>query len=414
MQATTFQSAAHKNLRILCLIRLIPLTGLLAGGYWLSRSGDFGIHGDFLLALLVGFSLVIATTWVRSYRPTPISRGEFFIHLLVDILVFSLLMFNAGGASNPFVSYYLVPVAIAAITLPALLTWTVGLLCVGAYSLLVFWHMPLPALAPTAELHEAGMWLNFLVSAVLIAFFVNRMATTLRTQEEELNRERARQLEDDQLLAVATLAASAAHELGTPLNTLNVIADDWVDNPDLPEPLREDATLMGNQIRRCRETLQRLAKTGRDFSTRQPVAKPARDYFLELTQRWQLMRPDIRADIQIDPALADANLRFHPALSASIQSLLDNAADASPRWVAVRIERHGEKIHLQIRDRGEGLDPDQLAAGPVDSGKPGGLGLGLYLARSILARHGGAIRFENEPGGGTRTLVDLPLESARD
>lgn len=132
----------------------------------------------------------------------------------------SVLLYLTGGASNPLVSYYLVPVSIAAATLARQLSWAVAGLAFACYSLLLVWYRPVAALAPAmhhgdVNLHVLGMWANFAVSAGLISYFLVNMATELRRQQQHLTRQREEQLRDEQLLGIATLAAGAAHELGT-------------------------------------------------------------------------------------------------------------------------------------------------------------------------------------------------------
>src|SRR5690606_770570 len=99
------QSASHENLRTLCLIRLIPLMGMFYGAYYLLSRDASHLHWNFIFALLAAFIVMVGTTWLRSLRSSPISQREFFAHVAADIGIYTLLMFNTGGAANPFVSY---------------------------------------------------------------------------------------------------------------------------------------------------------------------------------------------------------------------------------------------------------------------------------------------------------------------
>lgn len=420
------QSAAHQNLRTLCLIRTIPVIGLYVGVRYLVGQQGAELSWNFIYTLLFAFTLVILGSWWRSYRPAAIGQFEIFAHLLVDITLYSLLMFNLGGASNPFISYFLVPIAIAAITLSSLLTWVVGVLCLGAYSLLMFWHIPLPSLAPAhnlsgahgggPNLHILGMWINFVVSGALIAYFVNRMATTLNKQEKSLSQQRQRQLEDDQLLAVATVAASAAHDLGTPLNTMRLIIDDWpsFETKNTIDHFSEDLGILRRQIDRCQKILQKLAQTARTFSTQKGNAIAAKSYFSELIERWLLMRPDVQAIWTIDDSAPKIEIQLHPALAASIHNLLNNAADASPHRVEIHITWDELQAQIFIRDHGEGISVQSIPHHPLQSDKPSGMGLGLFLSRSILSRHGGDILLEKHPEGGTQAIIFLPFHRDND
>src|SRR5690606_31158684 len=422
------QLATHQHLRTLCLIRLIPLAGMVVGLYLVQRM-DIQLQWLSVAALLALSVVILGFTWRRSYRTVAITQGEFFGHLLVDIAIFCLLMYHTGGAANPFVSYLLVPITIAAITLPPTLTWLVGLICLASYTALLFWQLPLPALAPHstldhgiaaqsrngADLHLMGMWLNFMVSALLIAYFVKRMARTIAEQERSLSRQQQQQLEDEQLLAVATLTASAAHELGNPLNTIKLISDDWRqrDQATLDPELSADLTLVATQVDRCQRTLQKLAGTARSHSDAGLRSADVESYFRELVEDWLVMRPDVVATFAVDGSARPATMAFHPALTASIHNLLNNAADASPQRVDIAVTWTGQQVELRIRDYGDGINTAITGHRPLRSDKPAGLGLGLFLARSILARHGGTISLE--PGvEGTTTRVTLPMGVGHD
>ncbi|MEA3300260.1 MAG: ATP-binding protein [Pseudomonadota bacterium] len=431
MAPVTAHSAAHQNLRTLCLIRLIPFGGQTLAALYLALAGGWQLPWPPLAALLAAFAALIALSWRRAQNPRPIADGEFFAQLVADALILTLLLYLSGGATNPFVSYYLVPITIAAITLPRGLTLAIGLLCVAAYGGLLFWHVAVPALAPPASghgghgdaglnSHVLGMWVNFAVSALLIIVFVTRMAAAVKARDQALLRQgaeaRARQLEDEQLLAVATLAASAAHDLGTPLNTIRLIADDWRSPPPDGDvaACREDMALISTQVTRCQDSLRKLSATARAFSRQESEEQDAHSYFTELVDRWLLMRPDVNARCEIADGEAVA-VNFHPSLAASIHNILNNAADASPDHVAITVRWDRERATVAIRDRGPGIDPARADGGngPQASDKRDGLGLGLFLSRSILARHGASIDLSPHPEGGTLAVIQLPLAASR-
>jgi len=418
--ASAIAAVLHENLRLFCILRLIPLGGMFYGAYYLLDNGGETLQWDFILVLLAIFTLVIGLGWARSYWQTAIRPWEFLGHLLLDVLIFGLLMYNTGGATNPFVSYLLVPVTIAAIALPSSLTWATGLACLATYSALLFWYVPLPAVAPGhsmsgghhnhgLNLHIIGMWLNFIVSALLIAYFVNKMATTIAVQEQSLSLQQQKRLEDDQLLAVATVAASAAHELGTPLNTMKLISDEWQSAAIDNAILREDMSVLHSQIERCQQTLQKLSGRARKYSGAGLVTQKAREYFADLMEDWAVMRPDVNASWTIRDSDSSVDINYHPSLSASIHNLLNNAGDASPGRVEVTVFWDRSMATVEIRDFGQGLNATDAPLQPGISDKPGGMGLGLYLARTILARHGASLTLQAAPDQGTLIRIDLPL-----
>ncbi|MEZ7859628.1 MAG: two-component system sensor histidine kinase RegB [Porticoccaceae bacterium] len=152
--------------------------------------------------------------------------------------------------------------------------------------------------------------------------------------------------------------------------------------------------------------------TAEESQSSQHKPRQLHSYFLELVERWQLMRPSLNASIEI--AEAPMLALFHPTIDQSILNLLNNAADASPAKVEISINWTRENATLDIRDYGEGLDPlavDELGK-PFVTDKSNGLGLGLFLSRATLTRFGGTVKLQNAAGGGTHTQMILPLQSA--
>lgn len=403
---------------MLNLVRALVLCGQSFALWWFSRVDDIGLAVHPIVIALLLIAVVTALSAWRCRWAWPVSHVEFFCHLLFDVCALSWLLYLSGGAANPFVSYFLVPISIAAATLPAYLTWVIALSSLAAYSLLMVWNVPVPMLMPhhgghgagLPNLHLAGMWWNFAFSAVLITVFVARMAAALRRQEAEIARQREAQLQDQQLLAVATLAAGTAHELGTPLNTLRVLVDELEATVVGQPALQADLGLMRQQIEECKRTLGRLKETA-EFGVgdeAQPVA--AADYLGRLFERWQLLRPRVRAGMRLAADLHEATLSVHPSIGQAILNLLNNAADASPEHVEMHASREGAWLKIDIVDRGPGID-DAHAGRTLPAPSPGsaGLGIGLFLSRSSIERRGGRLDFRALRPAGTVASVRLPL-----
>lgn len=409
---------ALQNLQGLSLIRGLALVGqALALAYFsLIKPIDLPVVAISLVLSIYG--AITAATWVRSKKPVPIVDNEFFIHLLVDIMFFSALLYLSGGASNPFISYYLIPISIAAITLPRRLTVATALPALLCYSWLLNNHITVQALAPMADahgshssagnLHILGMWANFVISAVIITYVISRMAQTLRLQQQRIAEQREHQLRDEQLLAIGTLAAGTAHELGTPLNTMKIISDELVASQSQPNA---ELSLLQSQIELCKTTLRRLLTTAEQSQSSQLQPQLLTHYFSSLIERWQLMRPSLKASIQMAEHYQSAS--FHPTIEQSILNLLNNAADVSPEKVEVDIDWDDKQAQISIRDYGAGLqaeDIDHLGQAFVTN-KRDGLGLGLFLSQATLTRFGGKVSLQNAPSGGTVTQIVLPLNN---
>jgi len=412
-------TTARQNLYRLGLIRAVVFLGQVIALIYFSYFNPVGLPTASIGIVLAIYASVTVATVYRSRLSVAIADREFFIHLLVDIIFFSVLLYFSGGASNPFISYYLIPISIAAITLPRRYTIVVALVALACYSLLLIYHVPVMAIAPTGHahgmggnnLHILGMWANFAVSAAIITYFVSRIATALKQQQQKIAEQRESQLEDEQLLAVGTLAAGTAHELGTPLNTMKLIVDEMLIQQHSDQS--GDLHLLNQQIDQCRTTLKQLQTTAQQFASRDYPEQSLRSYFDQLLERWQLMRPRLKICISYAQCQYSApRLKFHPTIAQSILNLLNNAADASPESVDIRISWTEERVEMQIRDRGAGVDPANIDSigKPFFSSKTQGLGLGLFLSQSTVTRFGGTVSLQDITEGGTLTTITLPAD----
>lgn len=410
-------SAARQNLFRLSLIRGVALIGQVLALIYFTAINPIGLPANAIALVLTIYASVTVATWQRSRMQVPIADHEFFIHLLADILFFSVLLYFSGGASNPFVSYYLIPISIAAITVSRRYSILIAVTALSAYSLLLKYYVPIAAIAPSSHhgasngsLHVLGMWANFAVSAGIIIYFISRMASALKIQEQALALQREAELRNEQLLAVGTLAAGTAHELGTPLNTMKLLVDDMLSGT----PDNQDAILLNQQIEQCKSTLKQLLTTAEQSQSKRLESQSVQSYFAAILERWQLMRPHLQAKINFADSPPSSAV-FEPTIAQSILNLLNNAADASQN-VDVNLSWNATRANIEIRDYGKGLDlgeVDRLGQAFVTD-KADGLGLGLFLSQATLTRFGGSVSLQNAADSerGTLTQIVLPLESA--
>jgi two-component system sensor histidine kinase RegB len=363
-------------------------------------------------AVLLLMGLFSLTTAWRLRLDMPATQMEFLAHLLADLTAFAVLVFFSGGVTNPFVSLMLMPVVIAAISLRPRWVWLLAAVAGSFYGLLLLYYRPLAVADPVAAygMHLAGMWLNFLISAGLIAFFVTRMHAALRARDQELSALRERQLRDERIVALGTQAALAAHELATPLATIQTtaheLAREFANDPDIGA----DCRLLEKQAQACKHILTQLAVRAQDTA---PATQPLDTWLAALVERWQVLRPDAR----IASTLPADRRDFTPpeGLEQAILNVLNNAADVSPGAVEFRAEADGDALQIEIADRGPGLSPEQRAqVGRVlFSGKPGrGWGMGLALTHATLERLRGTLTLMERDGGGTRVRITLPWKQS--
>ncbi|WP_168209755.1 HAMP domain-containing histidine kinase [Chromobacterium paludis] len=331
--------------------------------------------------------------------------------LLADVLVLTELLAFSGGAANPLASLYLPPVLFAALLSPGAFAWLLALLAMAAYGLLFQWHLDWPLNGGNAayafNLHLAGMWISFALSALLIAGFVSWLARQLRRQSEALAAARETQLRDEQLLAVGMQAAGAAHSLSTPLNTLTLLVDELLSERADDPALAQDLRLMQAQLASCRATLVRL-KHG---SEARPEALPLFASLAERLEGWRSLRPDLKLDWRA-PDGDDPRVRLDAAFWPALFNLVNNAAEAGGGEVAVSASLNGGRLRLDIVNRQGCLSEAQLArAGlaPLESAKPAGMGLGMMLSHATLARLGGSLSLDNRAEGGVHARIELPL-----
>ena len=410
-----------------CLAILVAVLGL---GVPLSLEGLFAV-----CALLAAINLF--SHW-RLTLAWPVTQGEVFAQICLDVLALGLLLYQSGGSSNPFSSLLLVPLTITATLLPLAWVWAMAGLTAIAYSVLMLWHQPLPSPALPLEglndfictvtgldrsllnhdngfsLHVVGMWINFLLSAVIVAVFVTRLAAVLRAREQALAKAREHTLRQEQLLALGTLAAGAAHQLGTPLATMAVVIHDlqWQhgDNP----ALKDDLTLLRGQVDLCKDILARMVADAQDRQGHSPIAP--RQLLHQVLDQWRLLQPD--APVAVEEDGADAGwVSDDPTLIQALLNLLENAADACKQGLALRLSPWSEGGRdwccIDILDRGPGIDAgiaERLGDPFISSkGSSGGMGIGFFLSNATVERLGGRVEIFNRDSGGACTRVLLPL-----
>ncbi|WP_114238624.1 ATP-binding protein [Dyella sp. C9] len=373
-----------------------------------------------LLPLLVGIGILavfaVFAAW-RLTQPWPIKQWETILHVGVDTLVLGYLLHFTGGASNPFITLLLIPIALSAAALPVSAVLAVAALVGVAYLVLLFWYVPLPAPIGGAtssgfSLHVLGMGVNFLIMALLLGFFINRLARAVRLQQLEIQRVRERALRDEGILAIATQAAGAAHELNTPLSTMRTLLPEIRREHASDAVLSDDLALLEGQVDRCRTILREMVAFGKAQLSQVPEQITLASFIHSCLERFQLLRPEADLELKMDEHDARTQLRTPRGLRHALINLLNNAADASAlngsQAVALTARCDHGWLELIVRDYGPGFTPTGEPAVLGQSHKQTGLGIGLALAEATAERLEGELTTDNTDNGALM-MLRLPL-----
>ena len=401
---------------------LVRLRWLAAAGqvlattaaHWLFGLGVAVVPIGCVIALTIASNLLLVQLMRSGLTRGPRTRTWFVpVVIVLDVLLLTALLYFSGGAANPFSILYIVHVVMAVVVLGAGWTWLIAAIASLSYGLLLFNYRPLGGerpLSPTVA--SLGQWLAFVLVAALIGYFVGRVAGALRRREQELSAAREQAARSEQLASLSTLAAGAAHELGTPLGTIAVVAKEMELASANDELVNEDAKLIRQEVDRCRAILDRMRVDMIEGLHQKVTVAPLE----ELIDRLRSGLPeDERRRLQVRSVQP---LKFVTgpvrAIEQAVHVLLRNAFDATPadQPVTLDIRRHDATTMFSVEDRGVGMAEDVLkrAGRPFFTTKaPGkGMGLGLFLVRLVAERYGGKFELSSTVGVGTKSTLIIP------
>ena len=358
------------------------------------------------LIALIGMHVALAVWAIHAAKNLHldgIDLADTLLQLSTDAAILGGMVYFTGGYANPFISLLLVPLILGAVLLPTRHAWGLAIWVGLIYTLLMAFYQPLEmqvSEATAMHLHLQGMWLNFLLTVALVAAFVGALAATLRKRDAELAKSREQQLRDEQLFALGLQAASAAHDLATPLAsvrlTLDALRQDFSGDEELTPPF----TLIADQLTRVENVLGRLSQAARSRECVAGPALPVPKWLARTLERWGLLHPQARVEMKIAADLSDnlPPLDDDPALEAVLMTLLNNAVEGSPQHIRLHAYKLDNQICLEVIDTGPGMGH-----------KPAGWGVGLELARAALERSGGALEIAPHAEGGVVARALLPL-----
>jgi two-component system sensor histidine kinase RegB len=409
-------------------LRLATLVGLR----WLAVAGQ--TIGLLFVALGLGFPLplmeclglvalsVLLNLWLifrlgAAYRPT---TAVATVQLAYDLAQLGGLLALTGGLQNPFSLLLLAPVSVSATTLPQRSTFVLAALAIAIASIVAVWHLPLPwdpeVRIVFDRVYVIGIWVSLLCGVTFIAAYTNRVAHEARQLADALGATELALSRREQLSALDGLAAAAAHELGTPLSTIALAAKEM--RSDIPPgPLAEDVDLIISQTARCRAILAKLRNLGADGGD--PFAEvPLGELIAEVARPHEGLGKTI--EIVMETAAGpDPVFPRNVGLLYGLGNLIENAVNFAASRVVIEAGWDKVAVSLTITDDGPGFPPDLLTrlgepylttrARNAESSGAGGLGLGIFIAKTLLGRTGARLAFENVGlEGGARVRIVWP------
>ncbi|MCQ8104875.1 ATP-binding protein [Methylomonas sp. SURF-2] len=439
----------RENLNWLYILRNLMLFAVVIGVFIAVHGLDIELPMNQLWLAIFAISILNLYTWLRLRTPEPVTEHEIFSQICMDVLALAYLLYLTGGASNPIIWVFLLPLIVTAIMLPQSYAWNMVIITSCIYTVLIAYNVPLPALAPHADhhnmtnltpemslrmqlledrryfnLHVFGMWFGFVFSAGLVAFFIIALAKTLKERERSLADARESALRDERVVSLGTLAASAAHDMGTPLGTIAIIAHDMAE--ELPEhrfpELNQKLVILQQQLDRCKQALSVMSASAGEMRAESGKMMPVGDYIDQVLNQWRTHKPSTKLNLFVSGEVEmSANIIAERTLTHSLINILNNAAEATDNQAGIEFHARWDAytLTLKIRDFGPGLPPEFLDfAGqkPVKSNKQG-MGVGLFLTYTTIKRLGGTIYFNNLDSGGACVEISLPIltkESAHD
>jgi two-component system sensor histidine kinase RegB len=411
----------------------------------------FGVVGQLLTVCYVYFglgfqfdigiclALIALTAWLNVFlrmrysMRTRLTTTFATALLAYDIVQLAALLYLTGGIENPFVFLIVAPVTVSAATLPPRNTIALGVLAGGATACLVFLYRPLPWYTrggfelPT--LYNVGVLASVLAGTVFLALYVWRLAKEARQMTEALAATEMVLAREQQLHALDGLAAAAAHELGTPLSTIAVIAKELAREAPKGGSFAEDVALLQSQAERCREILKKLTR-----GSQEPDPLHARINVRELIDEAAAPYRGFNAEIAISAAAepestgasAEPVGERRPGVIYGLANLVENAVDFADRRVEITATWSSRDVVITIADDGPGIPPLVLDAlgepyittrptprlGLGADGEPSGMGLGFFIAKTLLERSGATVVLENreEPATGAIAKVSWRRE----
>jgi len=409
------ETVAAQNMRQLVQLRWIAV----AGQTFAILLVHFGLRVSLPLAEMLGVALLLAvanlvfTLMLSRHR---VRDGEVMFALLLDMGALTLQLYFSGGATNPFISLYLLQVVLGVILLPPASVVVLVTAAAFSYALLSVRNVPLAIprglIAEAGALFATGRWIAFVMVASLLVLFITRISRNLRAREAHVADLRQHAAEEEGIVRMGLFASGAAHELGTPLGTLSVILADWQRMPSVAgnAELAVEVAEMQAEVQRCKAIVSDILHSAGQPRGEAMESVAAGAFLDAVVEAWRPTHPHVPLH-HVRDGLDTAVIAAGPALRQAIWNLLDNAAEASPTGMRLCASVEDQMLAIAVHDEGPGFEPETLGTvGQLyQSTKGAGHGLGLFLAANVARRLGGRLEPRNHEEGGAEVRLLLPL-----
>ncbi len=388
-------------------LRWYAITGQAGAILLIAFGFQYAIYWKICLALIVvsaGLNIVLTRIYQANHRLP--GRGALAL-LLFDVLQLGLLLFLTGGLQNPFAILLLAPVVVAATSLHHYHILLLGAVTIAVITVLAYVHLPLPwdSSDPLRIpfLYNVGVLVALVCTLAFTAIYAYRVAVESRKLADALSATELVLQREQHLSALDGLAAAAAHELGTPLATIALVSKEMAHSLPKDNPLHDDALLLRSQAQRCREILQKLTSLTNEEETildTQSLAALIEEEVAPLREFGVLIEVHNQGSMDDMPVVSRS-----PGIHYGLGNLLDNAVDFAREKVVVVLSWDSEMVRVQISDDGPGFPPSLIGrlgepfvtARPIaKSGEQRGMGLGLFIAKTLLERSDATLLFAND------------------
>jgi two-component system sensor histidine kinase RegB len=412
------QARRGLRLRTLVLLRWVAIGGQTAAVLWVTQVMHLSAPLGWCLLVIALAALVNLSATLTWPGVRLAGNREAVLQLAFDLVELALLIGLTGGLKNPFALLLIAPATVGAATLPTRHAAMLGLLALIATTILGLWSGPLPwpdhiPFAPP-PLYVAGIGIALAVGIVFTAAYAWQASAEAARMELALAATQAVLAREQRLSALGGLAAAAAHELGTPLATIQVVTKEMARSLE-PGPLADDVQLLIEQAERCRAILRRLSQEP-DTSDEHHDRMSLSQLLDEVADPHRGLEVAIDCDVTCAPGAAILEVRRMPEVLHGLSSFVENAVDFAETAVELSAYYDDTRLVIEVHDDGPGFSPDVISKlgqpyvttrshGENSRSQHLGMGLGFFIAKTLLERTGGEVEFRNAKRGGACITV---------